>query len=81
MIVSNQLSVHPLRAVNNWLVFLSAPMVNLERKRLLAPSFPHEEINILHLVATSKDARYRLGDSSGREFTFRYRDIKALFGG
>ena len=80
LIVDGRISVHPLRAINNWLLYLSAPMVNLERKRLLAPSYPYEEINILHLVSISKDARYRLGDSD-REITFRYRDIKALFNG
>lgn len=80
LIVDGRVSVHPLRAINNWLLYLGAPMLNLERRRLLAPSFPHEEINIIHLVSISKDARYRVGDS-GREITFRYRDIKALFGG
>jgi hypothetical protein len=79
LIASGQVSVYPLRAVNNWLVYHSTPSVNLERKRLLAPTFPHEEINIIHLVASAKNATFRLGDS-GREITFRYRDIKALFG-
>jgi hypothetical protein len=76
--VSGKLSVCPLRAVNNWLVMFSPPAVNLERKRLMAPSFPFEEINIVHLVGTSKQARYKLG-SDGSEITFRYRDIQALF--
>jgi hypothetical protein len=80
LIATGQVSVCPLRAVNNWLVYHATPAVNFERKRLLAPTFPHEEINIVHLVASAKNAKFRLGDS-GREITFRYRDIKALFGG
>jgi hypothetical protein len=80
VIMSGRASVHPLRAVNNWLVGLSTPALNLERKRLLAPSFPFEEINIVHLVAASKYTQYRLA-GDGRSITFRYRDIKALFHG
>jgi hypothetical protein len=80
LIVSGQVSVSPLRAVNNWLVGLCAPAVNLERKRLLAPTPPFEEINILHLIGRSKVMRFQLG-AGGREITFRYPDIKALFAG
>lgn len=79
LVVSGQLTLAPLRAVNNWLTMLSLPAVNFERKRLLAPTYPFEEINIIHLIGDTKHKRYRLGDS-GREITFRYRDIKALFG-
>ena len=78
LVVFGQVTVSPLRAVNNWLVGLCPPAVNLERKRLLAPSPPYEEINILHLIGRSKVTRFQLGDS-GRELTFRYTDIRALF--
>ena len=80
LVVSGQLTLAPLRAVNNWLTMLSLPAVNFERKRLLAPTYPFEEINIIHLIGDTKHKHFRLGDS-GREITFRYRDIKALFGG
>jgi hypothetical protein len=77
LVVSNQVSVSPLRAVNNWLVGFCPPAVDLERKCLAAPSPPHEPINILHLVGASKTARFQLGQG-GREITFRYPEIKAL---
>lgn len=78
LIASGQLQVYPLRAVNNWLAHAALPAVNLARKRLTAPTFPHEEINILHLTWVTKSERYRMGDT-GREISFRYGDIKALF--
>ena len=80
LILTGQLSVSPLRAVNNWLVALCLPAVNFQRRRLLAPSPPFEEINIIHLVGATKTARYALGDG-GRTIGFRYREIKALFDG
>lgn len=78
LISLGELKVHPLRAVNNWLTYHSYPAINLERKKLLTPSFPHQEINIIHLVSISKDARFRLG-VDGPEITLRYRDIGRLF--
>jgi len=80
LIVSGQVSVCPLRSVNNWLVGFCPPAIDPQRKRLIAPSFPHEELNIIHLIGPSKDALYRMGEG-GRQTTFRYRDIKALFAG
>jgi len=79
LIVSGQVSLAPLRAVNNWLVFFATPAINLQRRRLLAPSYPFEEINIIHLVGTSKIARFRL--PTGGDISLRYREIKALFAG
>jgi hypothetical protein len=80
LIASGRVSVYPLRAVNNWLVHAAPPAVNLARKRLTAPTFPHEEINILHMTWITKDATYRMAGGD-REISFRYRSIKALFAG
>jgi hypothetical protein len=80
LIASGRISVHPLKAVNNWLVHAALPTINLARKRLMTSVYPHDEINIVHLTWITKDNRYRMGDS-GREITFRYGDIKALFNG
>ena len=44
-----ELTVHPLKAVNNWLAYHAYPAFNFERRRLLTPTFPHQEINILYL--------------------------------
>jgi hypothetical protein len=78
LIASGRLGAYPLRAVNNWLVHAAYPAVNLARKRLTAPTFPFEEINIVHLTWVTKTARFRLGDT-GRDISFRYAEIKALF--
>jgi hypothetical protein len=78
LIATDRLSVHPLRAVNNWLVHAGAPSLNLARKRVMTPTFPHEDINVVHLTWITKDAKYRI-DHGGREISFRYRSIKALF--
>jgi hypothetical protein len=80
LISLGEVSAYPLRAVNNWLVFHAPPAINFGRKRLLTPTYPHDEINIIHLVAQSKDRRYGLGNT-GRDVGFRYREIKALFRG
>lgn len=77
LITTGQLSVHPLKGINNWLTHAALPSVNLEYKRLMTSFYPNEEINIIHLTWVSKETKYLLPD--GRETTLRYRDIKALF--
>ena len=78
LIASGRLSVQPLRAVNNWLVHAAAPGLNTRSKRVVAPTYPYEEINILHLTGQTKDTKFPL-DDKGRETSFRYRSLKALF--
>ena len=78
LIASLSLSVQPLRAVNNWLMHAAAPALNLKTRRVVAPTYPYEEINILHLSGETKDVKFPL-DDEGHETTFRYRDLKALF--
>jgi hypothetical protein len=79
MIVSGQLSLAPLRAVNNWLALFATPAINPNRKRLLAPTYPFEEINIIHLLGTSKISTFGL--PGGGVTSLMYRDILTLFGG
>jgi len=78
LIHSGALTVRPLRAVNNWMVLMAMPVLNFQRRRLLVPTPPHEEIHILHLVGAAKDSIYQVGDT-GRTMSFRYRDVRALF--
>ncbi len=78
LIASGQLTIHPLRAVNNWLVLHAPPAIDFVRKRLVAPSIPYEEINIIHLVGAAKSHRYPLG-ADGADIGFRYPEISALF--
>jgi hypothetical protein len=44
----------------------------------VAPTYPYEEINILHLTGATKDMTFPLS-ADGREISLRYRSIKALF--
>jgi hypothetical protein len=78
LVMSEQLSFHPLRSLNNWLVYRSPPLIDEARKTLRAPSVPFEEINIIHLAGTAKDATFQTRD--GRPVSFRYRSIRAFFG-
>ena len=78
LIASGRLSVHPLRAINNWMVHAAAPALNLKSKRLVAPTYPYEEINVVHLTWITKDLKFPI-DDGGREISFRYRDVKAHF--
>jgi len=60
LIYSGQLTLYPLRAVNNWLVLHGLPRLDKATGRLTAPSFPFEEINIVHLVGDSKWSQYTI---------------------
>ena len=62
----------------NWVV--SPPALDFNRRRLVAPSPPYEEINLLHLVGRTKAGRYAMGPD-GRTVGYRYPEIKALFEG
>jgi hypothetical protein len=70
LIASGRVSFHPIRAINNWMVCFSRPMIDEAAGRLLSPSAPHEEINIIHLAGMSKDATYLTTD--GRPVSFLY---------
>jgi hypothetical protein len=69
LIYSGHLTIYPLRAVNNWLVLHGLPRLDKSTGRLTAPSFPYEEINIIHLVGNSKWLKY---DLDGTVTSLRY---------
>jgi len=73
LIYSGSITLHPLRAVNNWLALHSLPRRDPETGRLTAPSLPYEDIHILHLVGASKTHRYQVG---GRTTSLRYFDVR-----
>jgi hypothetical protein len=75
LIYSGVVSMHPLRAVNNWLVLHSLPRLDRTSGQLTAPSFPYEPINIVHLVGQSKWQEYPL---DGRPTSLRYSSVKNL---
>jgi hypothetical protein len=78
LICSGRLTLQPLRAVNNWLVHLARPAIDIDAKLVRAPSYPFEAINIVHLAADSKASLYRSLD--GREVSFRYSAIRRFLG-
>jgi hypothetical protein len=78
MIHTNRLSMFPLRAVDNWLLQAARPLIDTERKRVVVPSPPYEEINIIHLMGGSKKLQY-YSKRLQRNISYRYRDIKQLF--
>lgn len=78
LIHSKRLSMYPLRAVNNWQMYASLPLIDKEAKRLVVPTRPHEEINIVHLAGLTKQTEYHAGKLQ-RDLSFKYRDIKKLF--
>lgn len=69
LIYSGQLTLYPLRAVNNWLVLHGLPRLDKRTGRLTSPSFPYEEINIVHLVGDSKWSQYKI---DGTIMSLRY---------
>ena len=75
LIHSTRLGFHPLRAVNNWLVSISPPGFDLATRLLRAPTWPHEEINIIHLAGEAKHQTVVL-DGRDLGLTYRYRDIR-----
>jgi len=75
LIYSGAITLHPLRAVNNWLVLHSLPRLDPATGRLTAPSLPYEEINIVHLVGPAKTRTYEL---NGRTTSLRYPAIRDL---
>ena len=75
LIYSGAITMHPLRAVNNWLVLHSLPRFDRAAGLLTAPSFPYEPINILHLIGASKWQTYPL---DGGQISLRYNSFKAL---
>ena len=78
LICSGRISFHPMRAVNNWLVSKSQPIVDMKTRKLRAPSVPWEELNIVHLTHRAKEAEYSM--ANGSSISFRYSNIAKFFG-
>jgi hypothetical protein len=80
LVATGKISIHPLRAVDNWMVMEATPSLNASTKKVVVPTEPYEEINTLHLAGWAKTRTYNLGPS-GSPITFTYRDIKRYFSG
>lgn len=75
LIHMGRLRAHPMRAVNNWLVLHGPPIVEPRTGRLLTPYAPHEVINIVHLIGSSKRLTCRVG---GRTFPLTYAGFRDM---
>jgi hypothetical protein len=80
LIVTGKIAIYPLRSVDNWLLWFVKPSLNVKRKKIVVPTEPHEEINILHLAGPTKHQQYAFGET-GLMSTFRYSDVKRYFSG
>src|SRR5437870_2474859 len=78
LIHTNKLSMFPLKAVDNWQLYAALPLIDTKRKRVVVPSPPYEEINIIHLAGPSKKLQY-YSQHLRKNISYRYRDIKQLF--
>jgi hypothetical protein len=78
LICLGRISFHPMRAVNNWLVCKSQPIVDVKTRKLRAPSAPWEELNIVHLADHAKETEYPM--ANGSSISFRYSKIAEFFG-
>ena len=78
LMVMGKIAIHPLRAVDNWLVFEAVPSLNPRTRKLVVPTEPHEEINTVHLAAWGKKRSYKVPGVE-KEIWFTYRDVKRYF--
>jgi hypothetical protein len=69
LIIENNISVAPLRAIDNWQLYACTPLIDLDcnqkRFKLRAPSPPFEEIGILHLAGNTKSQIFKINDYEG----------------
>ena len=78
LIVTGQATLQPLRAIDNWLLYAATPAIHAARKKIVVPTEPYEEINILHLAGAAKDQTFSEGNT-GRPLNFSYSSIKEYF--
>lgn len=75
LIFSGQITMYPLRSVNNWLVAHAMPGFHSVTGHLLVPSHPHEEINIVHLLGPAKNQTVTAHE---REYGLTYQGMQAF---
>jgi hypothetical protein len=72
LIFSKQLSFFPLRSINNWQTWACNPDFDIRRKRLVLPTPPCEEINIMHLAGHTKDIEFNFGEIGSTSLRYRH---------
>jgi hypothetical protein len=72
LIHTENISVFPLRATDNWQTYACDPAFNQDSRKLCVPTFPYDEISIIHLAGNTK---YRYFNFEGQQTRLRYRDF------
>jgi hypothetical protein len=75
LIHTEDISVFPLRATDNWQTYASAPGFDIHKKKLCSPTFPNEEISIIHLAGFTKNRNFTV---AGQQSRIRYRDFMKM---
>ncbi len=76
---TSEISIFPLRAIDNWQTYACTPRIDPDAKLLCVPTPPHEVIGLLHLAGQTKDLI--LSGEAGQRFTLRYRDVRNYLDG
>jgi hypothetical protein len=70
---TEELPVHPLPALCNWLCHITLPAYNLDTHKFCEPFAPSQPLGVLHLAANSRKLRLRLvGDGVERSISLFY---------
>ncbi|MEX0924268.1 MAG: hypothetical protein WDZ84_16005 [Rhodovibrionaceae bacterium] len=79
LVFSGELSMSPLRAINNWQCHCCLPAFLVAKQRLVVPSPPYEEINFLHLTGELKTLEITLTGALSGKTLLRFRDIEKVW--
>jgi hypothetical protein len=76
---NDDLPVHPLPALCNWLCHLAIPSINFETKKFCEPHIPNREIGLIHLTTGTKDQMIKF-DHNGisRQTNLRFGGLSSL---
>jgi lipopolysaccharide biosynthesis glycosyltransferase len=75
---TEDLPVHPLPALCNWLCHLACPGFHVERQRFCEPFTPRRSIGLLHLAAHSKNVSLHLHGDGWTRTSLRFPDSDQL---
>jgi lipopolysaccharide biosynthesis glycosyltransferase len=79
MLWAENLPVHPLPALCNWLCHLAPPSYDLQRQKFCEPFAPSSSVGILHLTAHTKNLSLQLqGDGWTRMISLRFPDSEQM---
>lgn len=79
LVFSRELTMQPLRAINNWQCHCCLPAFLIAKRRLVVPTPPYEEINFLHLTGELKTLEITLTGALGGKTRMRFRDIEKMW--